>query len=136
LIIDTSALVAAGWREEGHEAIFEALFAGNGLIPAPVLVEFRRVTALSGNRPDPLVDDLLADLMLAGVKIAPFDAVAAETAVAANPAYGSGNGDGAPLNLLDLMVYGIAQATGLPILCTGRDFASTDAVLHPASRPW
>lgn len=134
MIIDTSALVAAGWREDGHEAILDALFSGSGLIPAPVLVEFRRVTALPGNKPDPLVDAFLEDLMLAGVEVAPFDATAASAAVAANPLHGSGNGQGAPLNLLDLMVYGTAKALNLPILCTGKDFAATDAVLHPASR--
>ena len=113
-----------------------ALLSGHGLIPAPVLVEFRRVTALAGNRPDPLVESLLLDFIAAGVGILPFDAASAEAAAAANQRHGSGNGDGGRLNMLDLMVYGVAKVTGLPILCTGKDFAATDAVLHPASRPW
>ncbi|KPF65679.1 hypothetical protein IP88_13335 [alpha proteobacterium AAP81b] len=136
MIIDTSALVAVGWAEAGYAPIFEALLAGNGLIPAPVQVEFRRVTALPGNQPDPLVDGFLVTLFAAGVQVIPFDAAAADAAVAANARFGSGNGRGGPLNLLDLMVYGIAKARGLPILCTGKDFAATDALLHPASRPW
>ena len=47
-----------------------------------------------------------------------------------------GNSKGGKLNLLDLMVYAVAKRTGRPILCTGRDFASTDADIHPASRQW
>ena len=134
MIIDTSALVAVGWREDGFEPIFEAMLTGVGLIPAPVLVEFRRVTSLAGNLPDPGVDDLLADLFLIGTAVIAFDNAHADAAVAANPRYGSGNGRGGPLNMLDLMVYGVARAVSLPILCTGKDFAATDAVLHPASR--
>ena len=47
-----------------------------------------------------------------------------------------GNSKGGKLNLLDLMVYAVAKRTGRPILCTGRDFASADADIHPASRQW
>lgn len=136
MIIDTSALVAVGWAEAGSASILEALLAGTGLLPAPVQVEFRRVTALPGNLPDPLIDDFLGTLFAAGVQSVPFDAAAADAAVAANGRFGSGNGRGGPLNLLDLMVYGTARSRGLPILCTGKDFAATDALLHPASRPW
>lgn len=116
--------------------MFEALFNGRGLIPAPVIVEFRRVTALADNLPDPLIDRLLVDLTAAGINVMAFDLASAEAAAAANPQHGAGNGEGGRLNMLDLMVYGVAKVTGLPILCTGKDFASTDAVLHPASRPW
>ena len=38
------------------------------------------------------------------------------------------------LNLLDLMVYAVAKERGEPPLCTGNDFATTDLVMHPASR--
>jgi ribonuclease VapC len=134
LIIDTSALVAVCWAERGSGAMHAALLGGYGFIPAPVIVEFRRVTALVGNQPDPLVESLLGDFMRAGVTVLPFDAACADAAAAANLRFGSGNGRGGPLNLLDLMVYGAAKATGLPILCTGKDFAATDAILHPASR--
>ena len=56
--------------------------------------------------------------------------------MAANEARGWGNGRGAVLNILDLMVLGCARAVGRPILCTGRDFAAAGVALHPASRPW
>nr|WP_310524103.1 type II toxin-antitoxin system VapC family toxin [Polymorphobacter sp.] len=136
MIIDTSALVAVSWAERESESIRAALLSGHGLIPAPVLVEFRRVTSLAGNRPDPLVESLLLDFVKAGVGLIPFDVASAEAAAAANSLYGSGSGNGGRLNMLDLMVYGVAKVMALPILCTGKDFAATDAVLHPASRPW
>lgn len=136
LIIDTSALVSVSWNELETEGLRFALLNGGGFIPAPALVEFRRVTTVPGNHPDPLVDSLLRDFYAAGVGIIPFEPAFAEAAAAANPAYGSGNGAGGLLNMLDLMVYGTARVLGLPILCTGKNFASTDAVLHPACRPW
>lgn len=131
-----SALVAVSRAERGFEPMRAALLSGLGLIPSPVLVESRRVTALADNRPGPLVEVLLRDFMTTGVGIVPFTAEAAEAAPAANPRYGSGNGDGGSLNMLDLMVYGVATVMGLPILCRGKDFAETDAMLHPAGRRW
>ena len=58
----------------------------------------------------------------------------AATAATAQIAFGKGNGRGGALNLLDLMVYAVAKDSGMPLLCTGRDFASTDAHIHPSSR--
>lgn len=110
------------------------MLSGEGVIPTPVLVEFRRVTSLAENAPDPHVDAMLAQLYRIGTLVLPFSLEHAEAATAANPLHGSGNGKGGPLNLLDLMVYGVAAVTGLPILCTGKNFAATDALLHPASR--
>ena len=60
----------------------------------------------------------------------------AEIASQANARYGSGNGQGGPLNLLDLMVFAVARERGEPLLCTGKDFAATDLTLHAASRPF
>lgn len=134
MIIDTSALVAIVRREDGASTLLDALFSETCFLPAPVLVELRRVTRLDGNVPNPAVNRILHRLTLRQVTILPFSAAAAEAAIDANPRFGSGNGQGGPLNLLDLMVYGVAAVTGLPILCTGKDFAATDAVLHPASR--
>src|SRR3546814_20148468 len=54
----------------------------------------------------------------------------------AEPLYGSGNGNGGPLNLLDLMVYAVARERGEPLLCTRKDFPVPDIALHKARRPW
>ena len=105
-----------------------------GQIPAPVLVEFRCVTALGGNRSDPEIDAFLAELIRSGIVVSAFNASHADEAAVANDLYGSGNGRGGLLNMLDLMVYAVARTLRLPILCTGKVFAATDAILHPASR--
>ena len=109
-----------------------AVFADElGALPTPALVEFHRVMARTGNYPDPVALQLIEDL---GVVILPFGGQAAHAAVVANEHYGRGNGRGGLLNMLDLMVYAVAKVEGLPILCTGYDFGSTDAAIHPASR--
>ena len=134
MIVDTSALVAVAYDEDGSTEIALALMAEAGVIIAPVFVEFCRVTAGPDNRPSIAAETLLAALRDCQIGVAPFDIRAADAAVAANVHYGSGNEAGGKLNLLDLMVYGAAKVAGLPILCTGRDFAATDALIHPASR--
>lgn len=134
MIVDTSAVAAIVFRENGFETILAALYSEPGTIIAPVLFEFRRVTARPLNRPSPAVDLLIEQLVGRRIAIGPFTVAAAEEAVAANARYGSRGGLGGPLNMLDLMVYGAAKTIGLPILCTGKDFASTDALIHPASR--
>lgn len=136
MIVDTSALIAVLFAEEGAEPLIGALAAETGVIPAPVLVEFHRVAARVHNVRDPDADALITHILSGAITIDAFDAAAAEHAVLANAEYGRGNGRGGMLNILDLMVYGMAKARGEPILCTGMDFAATDADLHPASRRW
>ncbi|MEA3010219.1 MAG: ribonuclease VapC [Sphingomonadales bacterium] len=132
MIVDTSALVAVAQGEPGSERLKDAIGDG-GLIPAPVIVEYRRVISRGGAREAPASEAILAKLLVR-LAVEPFTADDADIAAAANRAYGAGNGRGGTLNLLDLMVYATAKRMGLPILCTGRDFASTDALIHPASR--
>jgi ribonuclease VapC len=134
LIVDTSALVAIVKKERSFDILLAALLREAGYIPAPVIVEFHRVTSLFDNAIEPDSADLLSLLLGGGLSIIAFDETAATIATTANGAYGSGNGRGGRLNMLDLMVYGMAKARGLPILCTGSDFATTDALIHPASR--
>jgi ribonuclease VapC len=135
MIVDTSALVAAVRMERGGEQLLAAFDSGSGFIPAPVLVEFTRVTEFTDNLADVRAAEFVATLLKGSFKIYPFDEAAAQFAASANAAYGSGNGKGGKLNMLDLMVYGTARALDMPILCTGRDFAATDAAIHAASRP-
>ena len=134
MIVDTSALVACILEEEGHIKILNALQTEVGFIPTPVIVELHRVTKLSGNQLNTNTLSLITTLLDRRITILPFDVASAEIASSANALYGSGNGKGGKLNMLDLMVYGAAKAMKLPILCTGRDFAATDALLHQASR--
>lgn len=131
MIVDTSALVAVLWREQGYELLLDALLNEPGLLPTPARVELERVIA--GTRRDASAD---ADALLteAGVSLLAFGPDHARAATDANARFGIGNGSGGALNMLDLMVYGCAKVERRPILCTGRDFAATDALIHPASR--
>lgn len=133
MIVDTSALIAVFQAEPGFEAIETALLSGGGIIPAPVLVEFARVASTATNEPHPGAEQFLR-LVRRKNRVEPFTPEDADEAVVANPSFGTGNRRGGTLNLLDLMVFGMARRTGLPILCTGRDFAATGISLHPASR--
>lgn len=136
LIVDTSALVAILTREEGAEIFLDALETEAAVLPAPARVEFLRVA--SGSRLQLAVQaaQLLAEWEDGGLTTIPFDARHAKIASEANALYGSGNGRGGPLNLLDLMVYSVAKERGEPLLCTGKDFAATDIELHASSRPF
>jgi ribonuclease VapC len=136
LIVDTSALVAVAFAEAEHEPILDALLNETGFVPAPVLVEYRRVMSLAGNAPSPAGELLLQRLLERRLSVEPFGSADAHEASAANAPHGSGNGRGGTLNLLDLMVYGMGRRMNLPILCTGRDFAATGIAIHPASRSW
>ena len=134
MIIDTSALVAIAREEAGRDQLRDAILDDPGLIPAPVVIEFHRVTAGAGNVPDEDAIMLLDQLIGAGCSIEPFTAADAATAAVANGNFGTGNGRGGRLNMLDLIVYAMARRTLRPVLCTGRDFATTDVGIHPASR--
>jgi ribonuclease VapC len=135
LIVDTSALVAIFKEEDGHVILSRALTHENGFLIAPALVEYFRVTAGFNNIPRPEAVELIEFLRSHRLAVIPFELEDAEVAAAANVIFGSGNGTGGKLNMLDLMVYAAGKVRQLPILCTGRDFSSTDALIHPASRP-
>ena len=132
MIVDTSALCAVVMLETSARGLQRAMLTGTGLIPAPAFVEFRRLMEgrMSHRRRE--AQTLLQHIFRVGVAIESFTPEDAELAAEAIARWGKGNGG--PLNLTDLMVYAVHERTGLPILCTGRDFADTDAVLHPASR--
>ncbi len=134
MIVDTSALVAVAFEELGAEALLRTIITNPALIPAPVIVEYERVVTDRGATANPGAAALLAQIFAQGAQIATFTDDDARFAAQANTIHGKGNGRGGTLNLLDLMVFGMAQRLGLPILCTGRDFKAAGARLHPASR--
>jgi ribonuclease VapC len=134
LIVDTSALAAVAFGEPGSDALLDALLNERGLLPAPAQTEFQRVAALRGAGFDDIAADLLGTLQRAGLEIIPYNGTHAAIAARAQEKYGKGNGRGGVLNLLDLMVYAVAKEREMPILCTGRDFTTTDVAVHPASR--
>lgn len=134
MIVDTSAL-AAILLAEGHcDSLLEAMATEFACVPAPALTEFGLIAA--GRGEDANARDMIASLIEDGLIVADFTEAHAALSWEARDRYGKGNGKGGMLNLLDLMVYAVAKERGEPLLCTGRDFAMTDLVLHSASRPW
>ncbi len=132
MIVDTSALVAILKRETGFEALRDAIGLEGGGLPAPALVEFTLVAA--GAAMTAQGARLLDALHEQGLVTVAFTADHAAAAAVAQPRYGKGNGRGGLLNLLDLMVYAVAKERGESLLCTGKDFATTDIERHAASR--
>ena len=134
MIVDTSALAAIAFDERGADVLLDALLSETSFLPAPAQTEFQRVAALRGAGFDAVAADLLETLETAGLTVVPYDRTHAVIAAGANPLYGKGNGNGGLLNLLDLMVYAVAKDQNMPLLFTGRDFTTTDIVVHPSSR--
>lgn len=134
MIVDTSALAAVVLTEPGWEVLRSAIAQSKCVIPASVVLEVRLAMAKHGEDVSAAVDDLLDSLLAAGAMVAAFEHRHAALTQSAGNLYGRANGRGGLLNFGDLMVYAIAKDRGEPLLCTGRDFASTDIELHPASR--
>jgi ribonuclease VapC len=134
VIVDTSALIAVLLVEEGSREILDALDDEAGFLPAPALAEFWAVA--SGSRVDAAqqAGELLAEWREGGLVVLPFTENHAARVREAIPLYGKGNGRGGLLNLLDLMVYAVAKERAEPLLCTGKDFTTTDLDVHAASR--
>src|SRR3546814_17706605 len=78
--------------------------------------------------------EMLASFERGGCATLAFTADHAQIAIEAEPRYGSGNGNGGPLNLLDLMVYAVAKERGEPLLCTGKDVAAADEIGRASGR--
>jgi ribonuclease VapC len=134
LIVDTSALIAIALAENRWQQIRDALFDTGCIIPAPVLTELQLAIPYRSSAFRVAANSLLSHLLSAGAEVAAFERRHAEMTVSARARYGKGNGSGGLLNFGDLMVYAIAKEGGEPLLCTGRDFARTDLMIHPASR--
>ena len=134
MIVDTSALAAIAFDEEGAASLLEAMIEEPASLPAPALTEFERVASLGGPGFSAIASELIERLIAAGLDIIAYDRGHAQFAAVANARYGKGNGRSGQLNLLDLMVYAVAKERDEPLLFTGRDFTITDIAVHPASR--
>ena len=134
MIVDTAALVAILIQEPGWEKLRAALLDEPARLPTPAKVEFLRVARSERLELGEIAESLLAEWEAMGLEIAPFTDDHARLATAANAVHGSGLRTGGKLSLLDLMVYAVAKDRGEPLFCTGKDFAATELVLHPACR--
>ncbi len=120
--------------EQQWQALLRAITEHHCVIPAPVLTELYLTAPRRGQAVASAAQALVNQIVANGGKVMPFGGRHADITATARDLYGKGNGKGGLLNFGDLMVYAIAKDSGLPLLCTGNDFASTDLVLHPASR--
>ena len=129
MIVDTSAVIAILRGEPQAELLAGAvLSAGGALISAASYVEAAAVIDRIG---DPVLSRRLDELLaLLRIELASFDAIQATAARAAYADFGKGSGHPAGLNFGDCLTYGLAKATGQPLLFVGDDFAQTD--LHSA----
>lgn len=134
MIIDTSALAAIVLTEPGWEPLRSAIARSECVVPAPVILEMKLAMAKHGDAIAAGANELLDRLLRAGAVIATYEDRHAMLSRSASDLYGKGNGRGGLLNFGDLMVYAIAKDRGEALLCTGRDFVSTDLEIHPASR--
>ena len=125
MIVDTSALIAV-LRGETEAAGFVDALAGstNTLMSAGTLLEASIV--VDANR-DPVLSARFDELIdVAGIEIAPVDALLARIARQAYRDYGKGSGHPAALNFGDCFSYALARSTGAALLCKGDDFVHTD----------
>jgi len=129
MVIDTSALVAILFDEPERRRFTEAieadplrLLSAANLVEAALLVEARRGEAAG----------LQLDLLVhrAGISLVAVDAEQAELARSAWRRYGKGR-HAAALNFADCFAYGLAAATGEPLLFKGDDFSHTDLEAAP-----
>jgi ribonuclease VapC len=135
LIIDSSALVAIILGEPHSIELRDAIFgAPEAQLPATAITEIQLVIGGRGRSYLVAAEALFELLFAKGVEVAPFERRHAAITAVAREQYGKGNAKGGLLNFGDLMVYAVAKDRGEALLCTGRDFASTDIEIHPASR--
>lgn len=134
MIVDTSALAAIALAEPQWESLLTAIAHSDCVVPAPVLTELQLATARRSPEVAAAAQALIERMLELGARIEPFQLRHTNITEAARPKFGKGNGCGGTLNFGDLMVYAVAKDRNEPVLCTGRDFASTDLDLHPASR--
>lgn len=120
--------------EPHWETLLAALANSECVVPASVLTELQLATPKRGSEVVAATQALIEQLLEAGAEIASFDQRHAAFTGLARERYGKGNGQGGKLNFGDLLVYAIAKDRGEPLLCTGNDFATTDLLIHPASR--
>ncbi|MEW6583799.1 MAG: type II toxin-antitoxin system VapC family toxin [Actinomycetota bacterium] len=127
MILDSSAIIAMLLQEPGHERIVDAFSDADAVGAAtPTLLETSIVlTARAGDGAR-----LLLSRLVEAAAITPISFGQEHWRVAADAYARFGKGrHPAALNFGDCMSYATARLAGMPLLCTGRDFARTDIAL-------
>lgn len=128
LVVDASAVVAVIARESTHGWIAARMDAATGcLISAPTVLEAGMVLEARAGDPG-IVSRALTEF---GIEVSAFTSGMADRGMHAWRRFGKGR-HAAALNFGDCCTYALAEHLGLPILCTGDDFARTGwEVLRP-----
>jgi len=126
VIVDSSALLAILFREEGFEPVLERLLDDPApAAGAPTLAETGIVLAArAGDASRGMLERFLDET---GVQEIPFGELHWREAVSAWRRYGKGRHP-AGLNFGDCMTYAVASLAGEPLLFVGEDFRKTDVV--------
>ncbi len=125
MIIDSSALIAIIWLEDGNEKFVRKLAAtSNSAISSSTLLEARIVAQRSGF--DGAESNLTALVADHAIEIVPFSLSQQQIAADAHRKYGRGSGHPARLNFGDCFAYALAKERGEPLLFKGKDFSETD----------
>lgn len=126
MILDTSAVAAVLFEEDGYEKLVEAMEGTELGIGAPTLVETGMVMV---GRFDLHGRALLAQFLEQNrIVVVPFDSRHWALAAEAFIRYGKGRHPAA-LNYGDCMTYATARLAGAPLLFVGEDFAQTDVAV-------
>ena len=130
IVVDTSAVVAILGNEPTAQELIDVIDSSDRrLVSAATLVELGIVMeARLGAAGGSIVDRFIRD---GEITVVAVDRHHADRAIEGWRRFGKG-WHAAALNLGDCFTYALAAETGLPILCTGNDFARTDLEVIPA----
>jgi ribonuclease VapC len=130
MIVDSSAVLAVLFGEEDATAYAQAIASASvrRLSAANWLETAIRIDGGSGPIGSNAFDDFIRE---GSILIEPVSVDHARFARAAYRAYGKGSGHPAQLNFGDCFAYGLAKATGEPLLFQGEDFSKTDIPVVP-----
>jgi ribonuclease VapC len=130
LVVDTSAMVAIIRAEPGGAWLASRLdLPGSHLMAAPIFLELGMVLESRAPGSAGIARRAVRD---ASIEVIAFDDDLAERAMEGWRRFGKGRHPAA-LNFGDCHTYALADQLGLPVLCTGNDFAQTDLeVVRPS----
>jgi ribonuclease VapC len=126
VIVDSSALIAMLYKEEGYKKLARVL-VNSEVLPRISSGNFLEAAIVADGKRDPVAsrrfDDLFDEFE---IEVVPFSPEHAELARQAYRDFGKGSGHPAKLNFGDCMAYALARSERQPLLYVGNDFAHTD----------
>ena len=127
MILDSSAIVAIATEEPGCLELIDKLDRASSVgIGAPTLVEAALVLrSRLGGEPRAFLERFVNDW---SVTVVPFGKDHWKAATDAHTRFGRGRHKAA-LNFGDCLSYATAKLADMSLLCTGGDFAKTDAAI-------